>query len=216
MNAVIKLTTSECAKKQLLLKKLGSPREHTYKYFLKEYLLEDDRWNGWIAISEASEYCSSRRKEVKGKPFGDPPREFETFRKDKTPCHWEEKRDGQNKYVKFCIPNEDNILEKDHGFSCDIKDAKLQESGYKCEITGLSATDGKLACDHWFPKEKGGESEKKNCVILNKIINEKKNNHLPVDWFCRHLLKNFLNVCKKMGPIDDIKTKLIKFIEGFE
>ena len=55
-----------------------------------------------------------------------------------------------------------------------------------------------------------------NCVILNKILNEKKNTHLPEDWFCKHLLTNFLNICKRMGVLDNIKTKLINFIQEFE
>ena len=52
-------------------------------------------------------------------------------------------------------------------------------------------------------------------MILNKILNEKKNNHLPEDWFCNHLLKNFLNVCKRMGYIENVKIKLIKFIQEY-
>ncbi len=73
----------------------------------------------------------------------------------------------------------------------------MKEVNYKCELTGLPLENGKLAADHWYPKEKSGVSTEENCVIINKILNEKKNNHEPVTWFCRFLLTNFLNICKK-------------------
>ena len=203
-------------KKQKLLELIGSPRKDTYMFFVKEYLEKDDKWKGWIGVTEVSEYCSSRRKETVGKSFGDPPRRFESFRKDKTCGYWEERREGNCKYVRFHIPSESDILEsKDHGFENSVITDKLKDTQNKCEITGLPACDGKLAADHWIPKEKGGESTKKNCVILNKILNEKKNNHLPGTWFCNHLLTNFLKICKEMGNIEEIKEELISFIQGF-
>ena len=204
---------------EILFEKIGEHRKTTYMYYVKQFYekkRDDPDWDGWVSVSEISNYCSDKRKKDIGKCFGDPPRRFEKFRKDQTPGYWEEKKNGQNKLVKFKIPiGEEIIVSKDHGFSKDLQDRCLKESNYKCEITGLPFTEGKLACDHWYPKEKGGESDKKNCVILNKILNEKKNNHLPEDWFCNHLLKNFLNVCKRMGNIENVKSKLIKFIEEF-
>ena len=53
--------------------------------------------------------------------------------------------------------------------------------------------------------------------ILNKILNEKKNKHEPIDWFCKSLLSNFLNICKKVGmDLQTVKDKLINFIQEFE
>ena len=202
-----------------LFEKIGSPREHTYMYYVKQFYekkMEDPNWDGWVSVSEISNYCSEERKKKFGKGFGDPPRQFESFRRDKTNGHWHEDKIGPYKYVKFKIPTEEEIIvSKDHGFSSDIQNKRLQECNNRCEITGLPFSEGKLACDHWYPKEKGGQSDEKNCVILNKILNEKKNNHLPEDWFCNHLLKNFLNVCKRMGDIENVKIKLIKFIQEF-
>tara|TARA_B100001123_G_scaffold433818_1_gene559256 strand:- start:232 stop:864 length:633 start_codon:yes stop_codon:yes gene_type:complete len=205
---------------ETLLKKIGNPRNNTYMDFVKDYYMKkiaDPNWGGWASVCEISNYCSEEKKKITGEGFGDPPRRFEQFRKDITPGYWDEKQVGKYKYVKFKIPTEEDILvSKDHGFTSDIQDNRLKESNYTCEITGLPFSEGKVACDHWFPKEKGGESTQNNCVILNKILNEKKNNHLPEEWFCKHLLKNFLNICKRVNNIDDIKSKLIKFIQEFE
>lgn len=55
--------------------------------------------------------------------------------------------------------------------------------------------------------------QKKNCVIINKIINEKKNKTPPLEWFCNHLLNNFMNICEKTGmDIENVKKYLIKYI----
>jgi hypothetical protein len=204
---------------KILFEKIGERRKGTFMYYVKQFYekkRDDPNWDGWVGVSEISNYCSEERKQNTGIGFGDGPRQFESFRCDKTPGHWHEDKIGRCKYVKFKIPTgEEIIVSKDHGFAKDLQDKRLKESNNKCEITGLPFTEGKLACDHWCPKEKGGESDEKNCVILNKILNEKKNNHLPEDWFCNHLLKNFLNVCKRMGNIENVKSKLIKFIEEF-
>ena len=105
---------------------------------------------------------------------------------------------------------------KNKGFSKDVVQKRMKVAGYKCEITGIPLGDGGLAADHWYPKEKGGESTEYNCVILNKILNEKKNNHKPVDWFSRSILTNFLNICRRTRMnMDEVKSKLIGFIEEF-
>ena len=204
---------------EILFEKIGKHRENTYMYYVKQFYekkRDDPDWDGWVSVSEISNYCSDKRNKDIGKFFGDPPRRFEQFRKDQTPGYWEEKKNGANKLVKFKIPIEEEIIvSKDHGFAKDLQDKRLKESNNMCEITGLPFTEGKLACDHWYPKEKGGQSSEKNCVILNKILNEKKNNHLPEDWFCKHLLTNFLNICKRFGDIENVKIKLIKFIQEF-
>lgn len=84
-----------------------------------------------------------------------------------------------------------------------------------CEITGLPASEGKLSADHFIPKEKGGKSDENNCVILNKILNEKKNKKMPNEWFCKSLLTNFMKICKRVGVLEDCETKLINFIQDF-
>jgi hypothetical protein len=204
---------------EILFEKIGNPRKNTYRYYVKKFFeMKRDvpDWDGWVEVSEVSNYCSDERKYHIGEPFRDAPRDFEKFRKDQTPGYWEEKMNGKKKLVKFKIPTEEEIIvSKDHGFDKSIQKKRLEETNRMCEITGLPFTEGKLACDHWYPKEKGGESDEKNCVILNKILNEKKNNHLPEDWFCKHLLTNFLNICKRFGDIENVKIKLIKFIQEF-
>ena len=203
-----------------LLEIIGNPMVSTYMYFVKEYyknLSENKLWDGYVSVSNVGEYCSEQRKKEKGIGFGDPPRQFEIFRKDKTCGYWVEENRGKLKYVKFCIPTIDKIIvTKEHGFTNDIIKSKLKQSNNKCEITGLPSSESKLCADHWKPKEKFGTSEENNCVILNKILNEKKNNHLPEDWFCKHLLTNFLNICKRFGDIDIVKNKLVIFIQEFE
>jgi hypothetical protein len=66
-----------------------------------------------------------------------------------------------------------------------------------------------------MPKEKGGLSDETNCIIINKILNEKKNKKMPIEWFCETLLTNFMNICRSVGILKECKEKLIKFIEDF-
>jgi cellobiose phosphorylase len=67
-----------------------------------------------------------------------------------------------------------------------------------------------------MPKEKGGLSDSNNCIILNKILNEKKNKKMPIEWFCETLLTNFLNICKRVGILEECKQKMILFIQEFK
>ena len=101
------------------------------------------------------------------------------------------------------------------GFSKATIKQKLKSANYKCSITGIPQDNGGLAADHFIPKEKGGLSSNENCIIINKIINEKKNNKMPVEWFCESLLTNFMNICKNVGILEESKAKIIKFIEDF-
>ena len=116
--------------KQQLLNLIGNPRKNTGMYFVKEYYEKNNYWSDWVAVATVTDYCSTRRKEEKGKPFADPPRRFEQFRKDECPCYWEEKHEMAMKYVKFRIPAEEDIMvSKDHGFEMDVMDEKRSECG---------------------------------------------------------------------------------------
>ena len=177
----------------------------------------------YVRLIDIQDYCSKMHKMKTGNPLGDPPRAFESLRKDKLPCEWSEITYKKNKYVKSTPRIKNNITKeiyeknknKKDSFNKEIIDEKLKETNYTCEITGLPISEGSLAADHFIPKEKGGKSIKNNCIILNKILNEKKNNHYPIEWFCKTLLTNFMNICKKVGILDECKEKIIKFIQEF-
>ncbi len=172
-------------------------------------------------------YCDKRRYEdTNGKKpnFKDNSRGIESLRKDITPNCWKEmKIDGELHFIylpelKEIITEEiiENTKHRKDGFSKKIIHSKIDSSNHKCELTGLPVSEGNLAADHWIPKEGGGESNIDNCIILNKILNEKKNKHHPTDWFCKHLLTNFLNICKRTGmDLETVKVKLIGFIQEF-
>jgi hypothetical protein len=179
--------------------------------------------NKYVKIKDVQEYCNQRTKEVTGHPLGDPPRAFEILRKDKLPLEWSELKYKKCKYVKFTPHNKDKICNaiiettkhKSEGFSKTIIVNKLKLSNYKCSITGIPQENGDLAADHFIPKEKGGLSNDANCIIINKILNEKKNKKMPIEWFCETLLSNFMNICKNIGMLEECKTKLIAFINEF-
>ncbi len=185
--------------------------------FLKQNL------NKYVKISDVQEYCNKRTQEVTGKPLGDPPRAFEILRKDKLPLEWDEIQTKKGKYIKYnslrkqliCDSVINNHAHKNDSFDKNIISQQMEYYNYKCAITGIPEENGKLAADHFIPKEKGGESIIDNCVIINKILNEKKNKKMPIQWFCESLLTNFMNICKKVGIIDQCKKELIKFIEDF-
>jgi 5-methylcytosine-specific restriction endonuclease McrA len=177
----------------------------------------------FVRLKDVQEYCNQRTKDETGEGLGDPPRAFEILRKDILPLEWEEKKEGRYKSVKY---NPDlkrqltaEICEsyenKKDSFSKEIITKQMENAGYKCEITGLPVSEGKLAADHFLPKEKGGKSEENNCVILNKVLNEKKNKKMPIEWFCDSLLTNFMNICKKVGLLEECKEKFIKFVQEF-
>lgn len=177
----------------------------------------------YVKVKDVTEYCNKKTQEKTGQPLGDPPRSFEILRKDKLPLEWSEIQYKKFKYVKYSPNLKKNVTDeiinshkhKSDGFSKVILEEKLKSSNYKCAITGIPQENGGLAGDHFIPKEKGGESVVENCVILNKILNEKKNKKMPVEWFCETLLTNFMNICKNVGILHECKSKLIKFIEDF-
>ena len=172
-------------------------------------------------------YCDKRRSEItegKHKGYRDNSRGIEFLRKNIFPLRWDEKKvDGCLKFIY--IPElenrqKDKIVEMSHkntGFSQNLIKKRMEEAKYICEWTGLPLSNGKLAADHFFPKESGGKSCESNCVILNKILNEKKNKHHPLDWFIKGILTNFLNICNRAmnGDINSVKEKLIEFIKDF-
>lgn len=180
--------------------------------------------NEFVRIKDVQQYCNERHQQKTGEPLGDPPRAFEMLRKNKLPSEWSEKYDEKNnKYVKYaphlkskiCTEILDTHKHKSDSFSNDIIEEKLKLSNYKCCITGIPQDNGGLAADHFIPKEKGGESVANNCIIINKILNEKKNKKFPIEWFCETLLTNFMTICKNVGILEECKNKLIKFIQDF-
>lgn len=179
--------------------------------------------NKYVRIKDVQEYCNKRTKEETGHPLGDPPRAFEILRKDKLPLEWSEIKYKKNKYVKYtphikekiCNKIVDIHKHKNDSFSKVIIEERLRLSNYKCSITGIPQDNGELAADHFIPKEKGGLSTYDNCIIINKILNEKKNNKMPIEWFCESILTNFMNICKNIGIIEECKLKLITFIQEF-
>lgn len=177
----------------------------------------------FVSINNLQEYCGQRRKQETGKVFSDSQRSFEILRKDKLPLEWEEIKIGNEKYVKYAPHKKeqhtqeivDNHKHKADGFTKQIISAKMEQYGFKCALTGIPCSDGGLAADHFIPKEKGGKSEAGNCVILNKILNEKKNNMMPTEWFSKTLLTNFINVAVGAGlKKDSVKEQLIAFLQG--
>lgn len=231
MNFVRKMldvSRMENRKKQLegLQNKFSRLRKglHSQKYWACEYM--KDRPCELINQGDLLLYCDKKRcEESKGefKNYRDNSRGIESLRKDIMPLRWYEIKEKDGLYFAY-IPELEELkideiattAHKKEGFSKVVIKKKMKSASYKCELTGLPIEVGSLAADHWYPKEKGGESTEENCVILNKILNEKKNNHKPVDWFCRHLLTNFLNICRRARMnMDEVKSKLIGFIEEF-
>tara|TARA_B100001769_G_C21999395_1_gene537051 strand:+ start:181 stop:906 length:726 start_codon:yes stop_codon:yes gene_type:complete len=172
-------------------------------------------------------YCDDRRnKDSNGeKPnFRDNSRGIEILRKDKHPYCWREVKIEGVLYIAY-IPELKELVtteivyhskNRSKCFSKYIINSKLEKANYKCMITGLDVRQGRLAADHWIPKEKGGKNELQNCIILNKQLNEKKNNNHPVDWFGSTILNNFLKACKDTGMnINDVKHELIDVIQEF-
>jgi len=136
----------------------------------------------YVRVKDVQEYCSKRKRDETGHPLGDPGRSFEILRNDKLPLEWSEIQYIKNKYVKYTPQIKSNLDKKiiDHhkhkgdSFNKNIIEEKLKLCNYKCSITGISQNNGDLAADHFIPKEKGGLSVVENCVIINKILNEKK------------------------------------------
>ena len=192
-----------------------------------EYLLKPENINKFVKQYDVIRYTDDRRYEdTVGKENGykDGSRAIESMRKDHYPCMWIETIVNKDLYFKFAPWNKNFVnntilsnttQNRKESFSGAVIVQKLEETKYTCEITGLSESEGGLAGDHWFPKEKGGKSEKENCVILNKILNEKKNNHMPIYWFCKTLLTNFMNICKRTNMLEECKVELKKFIDEF-
>lgn len=201
-------------------------RNNTQLDFVFQYLCLPENLNKFIKQGDLLKYCDDRRCHfTNGKypNYKDNSRGVESLRKDKLPLEWIEIKKNGELYFKYCPENKkfvsNDIIErnryKNEGFSKELINSKLEECKYLCEITGLPATQGQLAADHFIPKEKGGLNNKNNCIIINKILNEKKNNHNPIEWFSETIITNFLNICKKIGILAEAKSKLINFIENF-
>jgi len=211
--------------RKFILSKLEEKKYRGQKKYAIEYMKQYP--TKMVKQGDLLHYCDERRNEDTGgkKPnFKDNSRGIEQWRKDILPNCWKEKKINGELYfiylpeLKELVSEEiiNNTKDKNKGFSTELIKSKTEDCKYKCELTGLPVSEGHLAADHWIPKESGGKSDPENCVILNKILNEKKNKHNPIDWFCKSLLTNLLTICKKSGmDIDQVKTKLIKFIQEF-
>jgi hypothetical protein len=175
----------------------------------------------FVKQGDVAHYCDQRRnQDTHGeKPnFKDNSRQLEKLRTELYPHMWQEVTKSGELYFKFDPFQKlhiDTTIVSEHrkdGFSKDIIQTQLKISNYRCEITGVS---GILAADHFIPKEKGGLSTSANCVILHKLLNEHKNKHMPIEWFCESLLTNFMNICRRVGLLEECKQKLIRFIESY-
>lgn len=191
------------------------------KLYAFEYLKMN--LNKYVRIKDVQDYCNKRTKEKTGNPLGDAGRPFEILRNNKLPSEWTYLNYKNFKYVKYTPELKYKLCSeiivsnkyKDDGFSKQIIDIKLKLANYKCSITGISQDNSKLAADHFIPKEKGGISNETNCIIINKLLNEKKNNKMPIEWLCETILTNFMNICKNVGILQECKDKIIKFVEDF-
>jgi len=195
-------------------------------YYVFEYLMLPENLYKFVKQGDILLYCDKRLTEYTNgnkKNYRDNSRQVEKMRKDLYPLEWIEVKKGGELWFKYMPQNKKYICDvvyeqhkhKSECFKKNVIEEKMCETNYICEITGLHVSEGKLAADHFIPKEKGGKSEKNNCIILNKILNEKKNNKLPIEWFCETFLTNFMNICKKVGILQECKEKIIKFIQDF-
>lgn len=194
------------------------------KYALEYMLLHP---TSMIKQGDLLWYCDKRRNEdtMGVQPnYKDNSRQIESLRKNKVPNCWKEIRVKGELYFIYLpellelVTEEviENTRHKRDGFSPGDIRTRMLSADSMCELTNLPISEGHLAADHWNPKEGGGESTIENCVILNKLLNEKKNNHEPVAWFCKSLLSNFLNICRRTGmDLENVKVKLIDFIREF-
>lgn len=195
-------------------------------FYVFEFLMKPENLYKFVKQGDILLYCDKRLSEDtngKRKNYKDNSRQVEKMRKDIYPLEWIEVSKEKELWFKYMPQNKIYICNdlynqhknKSDCFTKNIIEEKLCETNYMCEITGLPATEGKLAADHFIPKEKYGRSEKNNCIILNKILNEKKNNKMPIEWFCETLLTNFMNICRKIGLLQECKEKIIKFVQEF-
>jgi hypothetical protein len=215
--------------KIIIYKHLNNKSNNHKKGQLKyvfEYLIKPENLDKFVKQGDVLFYCDKRRNEDTNgdkKNFKDNSRQVEKMRKDIYPLEWIEVSKGGELFFKYDALNKKNISKnlyekhkyKNDSFNKNTIDEKLKLTNYLCEITGLPESEGKLAADHFIPKEKGGKSEKNNCIIINKVLNEKKNNKMPIEWFCETILTNFMNICKHVGIIEECKKKLINFIKDF-
>ena len=213
----IQISKLENAKQRLRIQK-NSQKDFAFEYMMK-------RAGKFVLQGDLLVYCDQRRNELtKGqkKGYRDNSRGIEGLRKDCLPLEWIEVRRPDGLWFKHCPEMRDVADEavlsaannRKKGFTKTIIDQALTRANRRCEITGIPLQDGGIAADHFVPRESGADSSDQNCVILNKILNEKKNNTPPVEWFCEHLLTNFLNLCKRVG-LDDPRPKIIKFLQDY-
>jgi hypothetical protein len=195
----------------------------------KKYAFEYMKLNAgkFVKQGDMLSYCDSRRCEDtngKSKNFKDNSRAIEQMRKDKLPLEWDEVYvDGElwfryDPSIKEKYGDEivNQHAHKTDTFSPDIIKSKLHENNHRCEITGIPFRESKDAnADHFIPREKGGLSLKDNCVMLNAHLNTSKNKKMPVEWFCKSLLANFLNICRRLGMIEGAKDEIIQYIIDF-
>jgi hypothetical protein len=181
----------------------------------------------YVKQSDLLLYCDSRRREDTGgnnKNYSDNSRQVELLRKNNLPLEWDERYIGRELWYRYDPSIKDRYTDdviaqhadKNQTFSSEVKKSKLKEANFACEITGIPFPASKdLNADHFIPREKGGASTSDNCVIISAHLNTTKNKQMPIEWFCKSLLTNFMNICKRVGLLDEAKAKLKQFIDEF-
>lgn len=173
--------------------------------------------NKFIKQGDILLYCDNRRnQDTNGvKPnYKDNSRQIEILRREKCPNSWQEKKIDGELWIKF-DPHKEIIIKNHLFFKASIIKKKLEITNHKCEITGLNSNDIKLSADHWISRFNHGDNDISNCIIMCKYLNEQKNNLDPIDWFCKTILTNFLNICKRFNSLKEVKHKMIQFIIHF-
>lgn len=197
----------------LLLKKY---KPKTLKHYIIEYLLKniDKKLYTQECILH---YINERCKQDEKKPYSNADRNVKSFFNQDYNHMFEIVKTRNPKLLKYLPPYERiKKKQKNNDFTNKQKITKIEECKGLCELTGIKLTKKTGNADHFWPKDKGGECEYKNCVWMHKDLNNQKRNRDPVDWFCKVFITNFLNICKRSGfNLKSVKERMIKFIDDF-
>lgn len=164
--------------------------------YVFEFLMKPENICKFVKQGNVLLYCDKRRSEdTKGvkNNFKDNSRQVEKMRKNIYPLEWVEVLQNGELWFKHMPQNKKYICHvlceqhkhKSNSFSKGTIEEKMILSNYKCCITGIPQDNDDLAADHFIPKEKGGKSDWNNCIIINKILNEKKNKNYQLNGFAK-------------------------------